>query len=147
MPERVAVPAPPGAYVELDIDLIDEGKLKDVIEQKLRQAHKGLTDYEKETGDLTAKATVTIKLKLQRQRGSQQFMDVLYHARHEVPVMERVTSVRAAGDKLLCQPAGSNEGDPDQQLFYDQNGRIIGGNPPKSEPKDVAGTIGKAVNA
>ena len=118
---------PPGALVELDVELIDEGKFKTYVEHKLKQALDGLLSYEQESMDSSAAATVTVKLKIQRQKGSAQFMDLSYKADTAVPVVERMSTVRVADGKLLCQPSGSNDGDPDQQLFYDARGRIIGG--------------------
>lgn len=138
MPEERTrnVTPPPGAYVELDLNLIDEGNFKTLVEQKIKQALDGLLQYEQDSGDLTAAATVTVKIKLERQTGSQQFLDTSYSAKTEVPVVTRATQVRLAGNRLLVQPTGSNEGCPDQQLFFDARGNIIGGGNP-----DVAGKI------
>lgn len=139
---------PPGAYVELDLTLIDEGNFKTLAEQKIKQALEGLLQYEKESGDLTAGASVTIKIKMERQTGSQQFMDISYSAKTEVPVVTRATQTRLAGDKLLCQPAGSNQDSPDQQLFYDGRGNIIcDGNGVAPDHAGVAGKIKPAANA
>jgi YD repeat-containing protein len=59
--------------------------------------------------------------------------------------------VKDAGGKLLCQPTGSNEDDPNQQLFYDARGRVIGGvdlqTGEQITTRDVVGKIGKANQA
>lgn len=143
--------APPGAFVELGLELINEGKFKQMVEAKPSQAVEGLMKYEKESGDMTATAEVTVKIKLQRPKGSNQFIDILYHAKTQVPVIEAITTVKQAGDKLLCQPSGSNDGNPDQQLFYDACGQIIGGVDTETgqqlderEAKQVAGKIGRS---
>lgn len=141
MSEATTIKPPDGAYVELDLDLIDEGKFKTHFEAKLRAALEGLLAYEKESFDLTGAATITVKVKLERQKGSQQFMDISYGAKSDVPVVTRGTQVRLAGDRLLCQPAGSNEGSPDQQLFYDAKGNIICDGHGEIPP--VAGKIAK----
>jgi hypothetical protein len=156
--EAATAAAPPGAFLELDIDLIDEGKFSAYVMSKIRQLYDGLDAYEKESGDMTAKATATIKVTVQRLKGSTQSLDLSYRGKAEVPVVTRSTIVKVANGKMLCQPAGSSADDPNQQLFYDAVGRIIGAfDPAKGEvlgrdeaqaanKKHVAGVIGKAAN-
>lgn len=138
-------PAPPGALVELSVDLIDEGKLKGALNAKLKQTLRELLEFEKETMTRDASAQVTLTIKMSRTKGSTEFFDIEYGAASKVPVVTRGTSVKEVGGRLLCQPAGSSDDSPDQQLFFDSRGRIIGGVDPETgeahEPP-VAGRIG-----
>jgi hypothetical protein len=151
MTPAVNTAAPPGAMVEVEVDLIDEGRFKIMVAQKLQQILDGLLQYEDQTSDTSASATVTIKFKLQREKGAKNFFNLSYKADTQVPVVERGTTLRVAGGKMLCQPAGTNDGDPDQQLFYNLEGRIIGGVDRHTgekidvkDIKDVAGVIKKS---
>lgn len=143
MPETVKAP-PAGAYVELNINLIDEGRCAALIEESLKEALLGLRRYEKSSGDLTAAATINVKFKLERQKGSESFMDLSYKAETKVPVVERSSSIRATEDKLLCQPGGSSDGDPDQLTFYNQKGVAIAEvNTSTGEAKEPSAVAGK----
>jgi hypothetical protein len=137
-------PAPPGALVQLDLPLIDEGKLVAQIERKLRHGLRELLEYETETGDRKAKAKITVSISLCRMKGAESFFDLQYSTKSSLPTAVKGTAVIEKNGRLLCQPGGSNE-DPEQQLFFDRNGRIIGGGVDKEtgEEHPVAGTIGK----
>jgi hypothetical protein len=126
-------PAPPGAYVELDATLIDEGKYIAMLTARLKQAYADLVQYEKESFDRKAKAVVTAKITLHRTPNTEDCFDIDYDVSIKVPTIKRSSVAKESKDgKLICQPAGTNQESPDQQLFYDNRGRIIGG--PKVAP-------------
>lgn len=130
--------------VELDVDLIDEGRMRTQLHQSLKRALRDLLAYEKESMDRDGSAEVTLKIKMGRTKGSSEFFDVEYGTSVKVPNVVRGTSVKEVGGRLLCQPSGSNEDNPEQQLFYDAKGRIIGGVDPDTgeEQQQIVGRIG-----
>jgi hypothetical protein len=125
-------PVPPGAFVELTLPLVDEGECLAKVNRAIRRAMRGLRSYEEETDDKTQCAVVSLKLKIKRTKGAQDHFDVTYGTKVETPEAKRTSIVKERNGKLLCQPAGSNEGAPEQQLFYDAKGRIIGGVDPET---------------
>lgn len=148
MPE--VSPAPPGAFVEIDSALIDEGKFIETLTAKLRHGYRELLAYEKESSDMTAKVVTTVKITICRMAGSSTAFDVNYNIANTIPSVTRSSFVKEAGGRLLCQPAGSNADNPDQQLYFDARGRIIGGVDPETgemHDEPVAGRIGKTKQA
>ncbi len=118
--------APPGAYVELEAALIDEGRFIETLNAALRRAFQELRDYHKATDSSKGTAVVTCKVSLCRSSGAKEFYDVTHGVKVTAPEVKRTSMVKEGQGKLICQPAGSNEDSPDQMLFYDHTGRIIG---------------------
>lgn len=139
--DKESSPVPPGAYVELNVDLIDEGKFRAHLESKMKQALKDLLQYEEDTMDRSGSAMVTLKFKMSRTKGSSEFFDLEYTVANQVPNVVRASTAKEANGRLICQPTGTSEDSPDQQLFFDRNGRIIGKTGGEESP--VAGRIGK----
>lgn len=142
-------PAPPGSYVEIGLELLDEGKFIRRVNQQLRKAIQELIDYEKETGDRTGSAGVTISVKMGRVKKTEGVFQVDTSIKTAVPSPRNGTVVLERAGRLLCQPVGTND-DPQQQLFYDGAGRIIGGqeliDSHTGEVTTVAGRIAPSVS-
>lgn len=120
-------PVPPGALLEIDPTLIDEGKFMEVMTARLRQAYRDLLSYEEETQDRTSKVVTTAKITVCRIPNVENHFEVSYCVSNAIPSATRNSVVKEANGRLLCQPAGSNSDTPDQQLYFDSRGRIIGG--------------------
>lgn len=133
-------PAPPGAFVEIGLEDIDEGKLVKAANAKLKKAFRDTLEYEKETSDKTAKFVMNIEITCERMPNSEELWDISYKIPTKIPTATRATFAKEVGGKLLAQPAGTNEDTPDQQLFYDNRGAIIGGEPTPIK-SDIAGRI------
>jgi hypothetical protein len=120
-------PIPAGAYVEVNVDNIDEGRLKKKLESKIRQAYRALQQYEQETSDFGGKATVTLKVSVKREKGSAGVFRLAYKLVTTTPEAESATLAKQGADgQLICQPGGTTEDDPDQLVIFDQNGRVLG---------------------
>lgn len=133
---------PPGAFVSVGIDQIDEGRFKKQLDASMLKAYSDLAEYIKATDDQSGKATLTFKIILTKTKGVKDHFTIKTTKAVSIPqpVVESVVKVR--NGKLLCQPIGASEHDPDQQAFFDADGKPIG----VDAEKDVAGTIGKAAN-
>lgn len=147
-------PIPAGAFVELNIDAIAEGKCRRDFERKLRRAYKELMEYEKETGDTKCKSVVLLKVTISRMAAAKEHIAITHNTKLSTPTVSEVSIVRERGGRLLCQPVGASEFDPDQQVLFDSLGRPIQGVDPETgeafgdeaKQKDVAGKIRPAVN-
>jgi len=139
---------PPGGMVELSVDTIDEGKFRKQINRAISRAYRELLEYEKQSEDPSGKAVVTCQVQVFRTKGARDHFSVVHQTKITVPSMKNVSVVKARGEKLLCQPVGSSQYDPDQQTIFDADGRIIGGTDPETgevidpnAPSPVAGKI------
>lgn len=143
-------PAPPGAMVEVGFEILDEGRFLPTVNRKLREAAEALAKYELETGDKTSRSAVAIKITFARVKGAAALMGITTTIATSIPTPKGGSVAMERGGKLLCQPVGTNE-EPQQQLFYDGNGRIIGPvreeiDAATGEVVEVAGRIRRAGN-
>jgi hypothetical protein len=128
---------PAGAYLELNLDLIDEGNLRVQADNAIRKAVAELLDYEKQTEDRGQSAEITVKLKIRRAKNANEHFEVTHTTAVKVPTPKRTSIVKEANGRLLCQPNGSSASDPDQMVFFDRHGRQI------AHEEEVAGRIGR----
>ncbi len=135
-------PAPPGAMVEMAVDNIDEGKFKRQFNAAMRRAFKDLLAYQKETDSSSGKSTVTATVTIFKTAGTSDHFTIQHGCKTNVPTMKNVSIVKARGERLLCQPIGASEHDPDQQAFFDSQGRIIGNEDDASED-DTPHVVGR----
>lgn len=75
----------PGKFIELGIEQIGEGKFKQIFQQKLREIHKALMDYEEQTKDQTGSASMTAKITLSRTKGMQEFATIQFSFTTKTP--------------------------------------------------------------
>lgn len=138
-------PAPPGAYQEVSLELIQEGAFQKAVNQALRKAVKELVEYERETHDKGGVAAVGIKVKIRRLKGTETHMAIETAITVATPQPKGGSVAVERQGKLLCQPIGTND-EPEQQLFYDAHGRVIGdnGRPAIIDQEPVVGRIGRA---
>lgn len=127
MPERNISPVPPGAMVKVGMNELNGGKFVRQANSKLAKIVKGLLEFEEETGDMTGKALLTMKIVIRRLKNSADHFEVGYTFTEAVPSCKNVDIVKEAGGRLLCQPAGASGDNPDQLLLFDSQGRIISG--------------------
>jgi hypothetical protein len=143
-------PVPPGAMVELQVDNIDEGKFKKQFNAAMRRAFKELLAFQKESDSSGGKSVVTASITILKTPGTSDHFTIQHGCKTSVPTMKNVSIVKARGERLLCQPIGASEHDPDQQAFFDAQGRVIGGIDPdtgeliEDGPSPVAGKIAQA---
>lgn len=133
---------PPGAYVEVGIEIVDEGKFIEQINRAMRDALRQLANYERETGDRAGCSKVTVVLGFRRAKGTDGFFEIKTKIATSVPQPQKASYAIERGGKLLCQPVGTND-DPGQQCFFDSTGRIIGedGRPQVIDQPPVIGRI------
>ncbi len=123
----VESPVPAGMYVEVDVDLIDEGQFKKRLNEALARGFRDLMEWEESTGRSDGALQVKALIKVSRMSKS----DTLFHIEAEVngkipPV--RSDSCATGGEKrLICQPEGTRDDDPDQIKLFDRRGRPKGG--------------------
>lgn len=113
--------------VELSIDNIDEGKARKEFNAKIRKAFRELLQYQKDTESSGGKAVVTLSVTMFKTKGTSDHYSVEHSTKITVPTMKNLSVVKARGERLLCQPIGASQHDPEQQAFFDSTGRIIGG--------------------
>ena len=139
-------PVPANAYVELNTDLIDEGGLRQELDQRLGQAFRQLLERESATGDKTAKAVISCRITIERGKDSEQFWRITHSVNHAVPPIDKTSLVRGAGGRLICQPEGSSDDDPDQMHLFDAQGQPRGTLNTETgeieQPSGVAGKLG-----
>lgn len=142
---------PAGAMLELSLDLIAEGQLKNELDAAVKRAHRDLIEYREATGDPSGKTTVTLTIELKHDKDVKDWVAVTHSVSNGVPKRTATTLVREAGDRLLVQPIGSHEESPDQQVLFDKSGRSIGVSKngqfeaaPEADASPVAGKIAKA---
>lgn len=143
-------PIPPGAYVGVNVNNIDEGKLKKRLDRQLTRAMKELKDYEEQSGDRSGKAVITATIALARSKDSKEFWAITYGVKIATPMPKNLSLVKERNGHLLCQPTGASEFDPDQMVIFDDKGRPIGGTDPETgevydgaDKPTVAGSIGQ----
>ena len=141
------MPIPNNAYVELNLDLISEGKLRAEIDRQLRQAYVELMDREQVTGERTAAATVGVKITLARSGDADQYWKVGHSVTRSIPPIVKTSLCRGANNRLICQPTGASEDSPDQMILFDGDGQPAGTLDPVTGEVDtaapaVAGTVG-----
>jgi hypothetical protein len=130
--------------VELCTDLIDEGGLKRAMDRAIGRTLRELRDYERDTLDRGGEVSVQATIRVKRSPGTSEHFDVVYHVTTKVPTPKHKSQVKERGGRLLCQPSGSSDGDPDQMLFFDSRGRIIG---PSGPGENVDPATGEVVDA
>ena len=131
-------PFPSGSYLEVDLNLIDEGKMASKLSDAIRRAFADLIHYQRETNDLKSKAGVSLQISLGSIPNIAGWADVSYKISVKIPSAVSHSNAKIAGEKLLCQPIGTGPGAPEQQVFFDANGRIIGGiNPSTGEINEI----------
>lgn len=148
-------PIPPGAMLEIGVELIDEGSFIKSCNAALRKCFRDLIAFEKETGNRTGKAAVSIKISLGRMKQADGRFIVDTDIKVTVPTPRKATVVVEKAGRLLCQPVGTNN-DPLQQMIFDSQGRIIAGGGGVIDGKTgevvddappVAGVIRRAANS
>lgn len=117
-------PAPAGAMQEIRIELIDEGAFQQQVNRVLQRSVDELLKFEQEHEDKTGAIEIVAKIKISRLPNTTEFFRVATVVTTKVPTPKKMTVVKEAGGKLLCQPVGTNE-DPNQQQFFDGRGRPI----------------------
>ena len=144
-------PVPAGAMMELNLDLIGEGSFRRKFERAIRRAVKELLAYEQETQDQKGKSQVVAKITVARLPSAKDHFNVSFNVKTATPTANEVSVVKARGGRLLCQPVGASEWNPDQQVLFDAQGRAIQGTDPDTGEvvsgegeKDVAGKIERA---
>lgn len=138
MPESHRSPVPPGAFLELDTDLVDEGRMRRGLDRAIKKCVREIIEYEREVDSKDGKGEVALKLIIRRAKGAEEHFEVIHETKIKTPTPRRASFVRERAGRLLCQPTGSNSGDPDQQLLFDGMGRVIGGGaPPEPEQEEI----------
>lgn len=117
---------PPGAMLEIGLELIDEGKFIKQVNAAIRKAYKDLLDFEKQTDIKTGRASVAVSIGMGRLKQANNHFVVETQITVKQPASPKgATVVAEKCGRLLCQPVGTND-DPEQQLIFDAQGRIIG---------------------
>lgn len=110
-----------GTYVEATLDTIGEGDLREAIEEAIRDAYRGLEEWERRAGERSGKAKVAINIELSR--NSEQFLNVKYDTKVSTPKIDRSAFVKGAGGRLLVNPEGDSLNDKDQLVMtFDGHG-------------------------
>jgi hypothetical protein len=126
MPVNNRTPVPPGSFVEVDPTLLDEGRFLKTIGVSIKKALAELLEYEQQTGDLKAASQITLKVKLGRTEGTSNHFDVQYAVEVKSPAVTRGSIMLERDGRLLCQPTGASDADPEQMVLFDAQGRAIG---------------------
>lgn len=141
---------PPGRYVGIRPELIDQGQMLARFGDKLQDTFKQLDAIWRDNGVRKGKAKVQLEITIGPSDLGENEVDVVYAVKHALPAtMPKRSIAKAGGGKLLVQPQGSSSSAPDQQVmdFYDQQGARKGavdaatGEPIKDEDDAVAGEI------
>lgn len=144
--QDIQVMVPPGAMVESLLTQMDEGRVLKEVDEALRRAHTELQQYAKVALDLKGKATVTLKINLSFYEGNPELLEQTAKVAVTVPTLTRTAVVKSRGGKMLCQPIGASEHNPDQQTFFDAHGNAISAvlvdRKSGEEIQNVAGRIG-----
>jgi len=131
--------------IELQLGLIDEGRLLQQMNAALREGHKELQHYREETGDSTGKVTIELGLELAYDPEMKDHIVITHGVRKKVPARKARTIVKDKGGYLLVQPIGSDRNSPDQFRLFGADGKPIGtwseAEGVIEEPPAVAGKI------
>ncbi len=118
--------APPaGAMVQIDTDLIDEGKFRKRLDRAVLQAHRALREHVQDCQDRKARAVVLAKITLQYDVDADEHVSIDHAVKVQAPVRTCRTYVKEKAGLLLCQPGGSSADAPEQQKFFYPNGMPI----------------------
>lgn len=144
-------PIPAGVYVEVGIDNIDDGRLRQEIDDALAEGLKKLEAWEKATDRRDGKYAVKVNIAVGRNAGSNQSFLIKASVSLATPAVPRACMVKLAGGRLLCQPEGASMRDPDQISLFDVDGSpkgtldtTTGELKESGEPEPVAGRIAGA---
>ena len=136
---------PSGAMVEINTDLIDEGKLKREMDDAIREAHEALVKR-RESKATGGACKVTVEIEIGYDPDMRDTVAIKYSVSLKTPKNQSVSLVKEKGGRLLCQPSGSNADAPEQQQLFDGAGRPIGKVDTRTgeviEEDEVAGKIG-----
>lgn len=141
MADPVKQTIPHGAMVEICVDLVDEGDFKKRLDLAIRRAHRGLREYLEESSDKSGSAVIVAKIKLKYDPDADDHVVIDHQIGVKTPERVKRSYVKERKGHLLCQPGGSNSGNPDQQRLFNPDGTIIP-RPDTEEPGAVAGKIG-----
>lgn len=116
-------PAPPGAFVEVAVENIDEGAFLREMNAAFRKALADLFAYEGDTGQ-RGTCAVNAVVTFGHVKGTDGIMQIATKISTKVPSAQRASVAIERHGKVLCQPIGTNDA-PEQQTFFDAAGRII----------------------
>lgn len=140
-----------GLYHEVKAENIDEGRMVDRLNAQIARAASTIQKQWAEVGERKGKATVTLKIEIGANDKMQEFVDTDYTISTSVTPVQHSTLVRAANGRLLVQPDGSSDENPDQLRMtdlYDQRGNLRAKVDPRTgevadaQDEGVAGKVG-----
>lgn len=135
---------PPGTMLEVNLDLIAEGRLVKQINQAIREAHTAL-ERRKKDGVTSGACKIAVDIGIQYDPEIRDTIAITHCVTLRTPKNEETSLAKEKNGVLLCQPTGSGDDDPDQQRLFDASGRPVGTIDRRTgeivEPKAVAGKI------
>ena len=137
---------PPGSYVQVGVQDLADGEALAEVNAAIGEAYRRLTEYQAKSGTSKGRARVTLVIELMRVPDSEGTFMLSHTVALKTPTRTQVSTARAAGAVLLCQPQGASGSDPDQmRLAFDRNGVELdaAGRPKGATDHPVAGVIGK----
>jgi len=117
---------PPGHYVEVSLDMLENGNFRRRFDDAVREAYREFLQYEAASAKRDGSFTVTVKITGQRMKGSEEHLALKTTITKTVPPLHQISLVRGTEDRLVCQPEGSGPDDPDQLRLFDAHGRPKG---------------------
>lgn len=118
-------PAPFGAYVEVDVTNIKEGKFVEQINRTIQAGLIELIEHQKEAETKRGELVVTATIKIKRAPSTESVWSILTRVTKKTPTLEQASDAIQRGTRLLCQPVGTTDDDPRQQQFFDASGAPI----------------------
>jgi len=141
-----------GNYIEATLDTINDGRVKQSIDEQIGRAVKELDRHEQKYDDLTGKVKLSIDIEIARNAKTEEFMDFDVSTKLTLPKPPKKSAlVRAGKGRLLVEIGGSpslNDNDQMTLPTFDRFGALAGKvNPQTGEAIDdeddpVAGKVG-----
>jgi hypothetical protein len=137
-------------FRELTIESIDEGRLVQEINRRIREAIAGLRRFELDTGDTgSGKAVVSVSIEFKRPEASDDEFLIISGTRLKIPTRKVQTRAKASRDGMVALAAagGTAYDSPDQYRLFNARGELSGGVDPDTgeaiDPahRDVAGRV------
>ena len=143
-------PVPSGMYIELNIDVINDGDFKESINRAIQRGLREYLNWENASDRKDGCFEIHATLRFSRIPNSQEHFIIEDRVKLKVPDISHQSTTKVANGLFLCQPEGTSMDDPDQIRLFDSRGRakanlnLETGELIEETGEDIAGKVGTA---
>jgi len=139
---------PLGAYVEVKLENINQGRFLEQIDEALQKAARDLMEWEQAMEKKDGSFTVTAKVTGSRVKNATDHFTLKARVTINTPDIEQTAMVKGTNGRIICQPEGADHHSPDQIRMFDVNGNPKGLiDPVTGEIEEEPATAGKINSA